>query len=410
MLHFDPGTNAMAARSRLDGRRRVADALLNRNLAATSYPVDAGPHSPQRDEIGLALARINGRSQAPLQLAFKEIPVGPDIAPRTLDNGLGRATAMPLHSPAGTAGADASGHHGRPVTHRIAGDTLPMGQLFGTGATPGSDPRRGDVVNGSADPAASTVGQSGSRTGHILPIQRDGETGALSPAIPGWARDVWDEAVSAATLPGDVQSGAYHLPSPGEPGISEDDAYNVYRGGKLLGNRLANERSLTNRAIGAAAALTGGGTGFAAARGARPAMDPSLLRMGGGGGKRPPRPFFNRDSSNQYIAAPPGNAPNPSTPSTLHQGGTRIPGGRTVDATIPGHTKVRNAKGRVFKHVDNPPSKPHAGMSQHTHLFRTDVAPDGRVWRRKENYAVPQRRIDVIDASRTGAKRTGGPK
>lgn len=294
--------------------------------------------------------------------------------------------------------------------HQIGGDAPPVDQPFGTGADPDAHWQYGEDFHGEADRPETVRGQNQSRTGYILPVRRDGETGALSLAIPGLAQDVWDDAVSFVTLPGDAYSGKYHLPSLGEPGITEDDAYNVYRDGQLLGNRLANQMSLTNRAIGAAATLTGGGTGFAATRGARSAMDPSLLRMGGGGGKRPPRQFFNRHSSSQNAGSPPTGAPIPIAPSTLHQAGTRVPGGRTIDATIPGHTKVRNAKGRVFKHVDNPPSNPHAGMSQHTHRPYYDVSPDGRVWRGVDNYAVPQERIDVIDASRPGARRTGGPK
>lgn len=152
------------------------------------------------------------------------------------------------------------------------------------------------------------------------------------------------------------------------------------------------------------------GTVFTATRSRRSTLDPSLLRMGGGGGKRSSRQFFNRHSSGQNTGSPPTGAPNPIAPSTLHQAGTRIPGGRTIDATIPGHTKVRNAKGRVFKHVDNPPSRPHAGMSQHTHPQKFDRSPDGRIWRRVKRFARPQERMDVVDASRPNARRTGDPK
>lgn len=292
MLQFDPGAEPMAARSRLAGRRRVADALVKRDLAAAGYLADAGPRSPQRGDIGLALVRIKGRSQAPVQpvhLAFNETPDAPGVAPRALDYGMGRATPMPLQSPARPTAADAPGRYSSLPTHRIGGDAPPMVQLVGTGASQDSVPQRSEDLRSGTVPNASEDGLGGSQTGYILPLRRDGETGALSPAIPGLAREVWDEAVSAATLPGDVYSGKYHLPSLGEPGITEDDGYNVYRDGQLLGNRLANQMSLTNRAIGAAATLTGGGTGFAATRGARSAMDPSLLRMGGGGRKRPPR-------------------------------------------------------------------------------------------------------------------------
>lgn len=413
MMHFDPGTDTMTARSRLAGRRRVADALVKRNLAAAGYPADTGPHSPQRGDIGLALARIRDRSQAPAQpvrFAFNETPNAPGVAPRALDYGLDRATAMPLHNPAGPTAADAPGRYGEPPMHQIGGDAPPMGQSFGTSANPEAHWQYGEDFHGEADPPETARGQSQSRTGYILPLRRDGETGALSLAIPGLAQDVWDEAVGAVTLPGDVYFGKYHLPSLGEPGITEDDGYNVYRDGQLLGNRLANQMGLTNRAIGAAATLTGGGTGFAATRGARSAMDPSLLRVGGGGGKRSSRQFFNRHSSGQNTGSPPTGAPNPLAPSTLHQAGTRIPGGRTIDATIPGHTKVRNAKGRVFKHVDNPPSKPHAGVSRHTHPPYFNPSPDGKIRRGVERFGRPQERIDVIDASRTGARRTGGPK
>lgn len=137
MMHFDPGTDTMTARSRLAGRRRVADALVKRNLAAAGYPADTEPHSPQRGDIGLALARIRDRSRPPaqpVQFAFNETANAPGVAPRALDYGLGRATAMPLHSPAGPTRADAPGRYSEPPVHQIGGDAPPIGQPFGTGA------------------------------------------------------------------------------------------------------------------------------------------------------------------------------------------------------------------------------------------------------------------------------------
>lgn len=292
MLHFDQGAATDAANSRLNGRKRVADALVQRNLAAAGYPINERPDSQQRREIGLALARIKDRSRTPVQpvqIAFNETAVGPGVAPRALDYAPGRTATMPLHSPAGPIRTGAPGRYRNLPAHKIAGDAQPMGQLFGTGTSAGPVPPRGHGPLGRTEPASSRDNQRETHTGYILPIQRDGETGAWSPAVPRLAQDIWDEAVSAATLPGDVQSGSYHLPSLGEPGISEDDAYNVYRDGERLGNRLANERGLTNRTIGAAGALTSGGTGFTATHGAKAAMDPSLLRMGGGRvSSRPP--------------------------------------------------------------------------------------------------------------------------
>ncbi len=509
MLHFNPRADTGATNSRLTGRRRVADALLRKKLAATGYLMNTGSGSLQNAEVASALARTGGRPPAPgqpVRIAFRDGPAGTGVSPRSLDYGLGRTMPVPLHSPFSTG---SRGRYGEPPIYQPTGDTWPMAQLFGTGEYTHQDSRHSQTGNLRADTIPSKERKRESKTFGILPMRRDGETGALSLAVPrveqgarlraldqfrvmgqdagrrnqqaaqnGMAelqamdpsgeleqelseldqrdqkaareKSLWDfilrigedgksrtgnmvpfhrdgetrelslavpnavrgainGAISTITMPGDVASGMYDL-GLDQPGTTWDDGGNVYRNGEFVGNIIHTERAYLNRAIGSALDIASGGTASALTRGSKAAMDPSLLRMGGGGGKRAPRRTLNRNSSDPNTRSGQSGAHNPIAPSTLHQTGTRIPGGRTIDATIPGNTKVRNAKGRVFKHVDNPPSKPHAGMRQHTHLPYYDVSPDGRIWRGVDNFAVPQKRIDVIDASRPGARRTGGPK
>lgn len=126
-------------------------------------------------------------------------------------------------------------------------------------------------------------------TGMVVPYHVDGETGERSLAVPRALSGAWDEAVDAVTAPGEALSGRFDLPPLDAPGITEDDAGNVYRDGKLLGNRVANERALLDRGIGMAGVVTGSGAGLTASQGARLATNPSVLRMAGGIGKFQPR-------------------------------------------------------------------------------------------------------------------------
>jgi uncharacterized protein RhaS with RHS repeats len=75
-----------------------------------------------------------------------------------------------------------------------------------------------------------------------------------------------------------------------------------------------------------------------------------------------------------------------------------------------GITQVKNAKGEVFKEVQTPPSRPHAGMAEHTHPNYRNVLPDGTVRTGVSKDAVPVSRRDIIDATRPGAQRTGVPE
>lgn len=231
------------------------------------------------------------------------------------------------------------------------------------------------------DTATSMASRREFRTGYLLPIHRDGETGAWSPAVPRLAQDMWDETISAATLPGDVLSGKYHLPSLGEPGISEDDAYNVYQDGKLVGNRLANETSFMNRTNAAAGALTGGGVGFAATRGAKVAMNPSLMRMGGGGiSNRPPNmsPTGAKRSGAFGEAKRANGIPVSQQPlltsSNLDRRGDLQPGRRyefELPKKINGETQVLiirdDAKGHNFGHNDPQNRGPHFNDPKRNH-------------------------------------------
>ena len=75
-----------------------------------------------------------------------------------------------------------------------------------------------------------------------------------------------------------------------------------------------------------------------------------------------------------------------------------------------GITQVKNAKGEVFKEVHTPPSRPHAGMAEHTHPNYRNVLPDGTVRTGVSRDGVPVSRRDIIDATRPGAQRTGVPE
>ncbi len=102
-------------------------------------------------------------------------------------------------------------------------------------------------------------------------------------------KSIMNGFTDAATLPGDVMGGGYSLPPMDAPGISEDDAYNVYQDGQLVGNRLANQQGLIDRSIGLATGFTGSGAGATAAQGRRTALDPNVVRMGGGASGKTPR-------------------------------------------------------------------------------------------------------------------------
>jgi RHS repeat-associated protein len=72
-----------------------------------------------------------------------------------------------------------------------------------------------------------------------------------------------------------------------------------------------------------------------------------------------------------------------------------------------GITKIKNAAGEVFKEVHTAPSRPHAGMTEHTHPNFRNELPDGTIRTGVSNNAVPVSRRDIIDANRPGAQRTG---
>lgn len=95
-------------------------------------------------------------------------------------------------------------------------------------------------------------------------------------------------------------------------------------------------------------------------------------------------------------------------PTGLEARGVKIPGGRKINDTIPGSTKVKNSQGEIFKRVDNPPSRPHGGLESHTHPNFRNVSPDGTVRSGVSKEGIPQTRRDIIDAARDGAQRTGG--
>lgn len=95
-------------------------------------------------------------------------------------------------------------------------------------------------------------------------------------------------------------------------------------------------------------------------------------------------------------------------PSTLHERGTKISGGRTIEGTIPGSNKIKNANGDVFKRVDYPPSKPHGGLSPHTHPNYRNQLPDGTIKTGVSRHAQPVTRKDITDAARKSGQRTGG--
>ncbi|MCY6380966.1 hypothetical protein [Hoeflea prorocentri] len=124
-------------------------------------------------------------------------------------------------------------------------------------------------------------------TAHFIPLHRDRQ-GNWSLAVLRVLSDMWTGAKDAITLPGDVARGRYNLPSLGQPGVSEDDAGNVYQHGKLAGNRILNQQSYLDRAFNLSGFAVGTGTAFTAVRDPKRALDPSVLRSGGGVGKTKP--------------------------------------------------------------------------------------------------------------------------
>jgi RHS repeat-associated protein len=56
--------------------------------------------------------------------------------------------------------------------------------------------------------------------------------------------------------------------------------------------------------------------------------------------------------------------------------GTRIPGGRTIDNTLPLKSQVRNVNGFIFKRVEN---AEHGGIKPHTHPYFRNTLPDGTI-------------------------------
>jgi len=97
-----------------------------------------------------------------------------------------------------------------------------------------------------------------------------------------------------------------------------------------------------------------------------------------------------------------------ASPSTLHERGTKMPGGRKIEDTLAGSNKIKNEKGKTFKRVDFSPSKPHGGLSPHTHPNFRNTLPDGSVRSGVSGHAQPVTRRDIIDAARKGGQRTGG--
>jgi hypothetical protein len=96
------------------------------------------------------------------------------------------------------------------------------------------------------------------------------------------------------------------------------------------------------------------------------------------------------------------------SPSTLHERGTKIPGGRKIEDTLTSSNKIKNSKGEAFKHVDFTPSKPHTGLSPHTHPNFRNTLPDGRVRSGVSGNGQAVIRKDITDAARVGGQRTGG--
>lgn len=97
-----------------------------------------------------------------------------------------------------------------------------------------------------------------------------------------------------------------------------------------------------------------------------------------------------------------------SSLSTLHTRGTKIPGGRKIEDTLAGSNKIKNSNGDIFKRVDFAPSKPHNGLSPHTHPNFRNQLPDGAIRSGVSRNAGSVTRRDIIDAARQGGQRTGG--
>jgi len=94
--------------------------------------------------------------------------------------------------------------------------------------------------------------------------------------------------------------------------------------------------------------------------------------------------------------------------STLHTRGTKIPGGRKIGDTLAGSNKIKNSNGDTFKRVDFAPSKPHNGLSPHTHPNFRNQLPDGTIRLGVSRNAGTVTRRDIIDAARQGSQRNGG--
>jgi len=73
-----------------------------------------------------------------------------------------------------------------------------------------------------------------------------------------------------------------------------------------------------------------------------------------------------------------------------------------------GSNKIRNANGATFKRVDFAPSKPHGGLSPHTHANFRNQLPNGTIRSGVSGRGGPVTRRDIIDASRSGRRRIGG--
>ena len=95
------------------------------------------------------------------------------------------------------------------------------------------------------------------------------------------------------------------------------------------------------------------------------------------------------------------------SPSTLHERGTKIDGGRKIENTLAGSNKIKDADGNIFKRTDYPPSKPHSDLSPHTHPNYRNALPDGTNRSGVSRAARKVNQQDVIDASRENSQRTG---
>ncbi len=151
-----------------------------------------------------------------------------------------------------------------------------------------------------------------------------------------------DGAADAITLPRDVVGGAYSLPPMDAPGISEDDAYNVYRNGEYIGNRLANQEGLIRRSFGLGSNVTGSSLSSTAI-GGRAAIAPNILGMGGGGARRGNKPPSADDllasTQNQGLGSPKLNSQAQRRAARIVKRVEYIPTTRGVEA----QTSARNS-------------------------------------------------------------------